>query len=218
MADTKNTNTPDVDHIVKNVPEPLQALVKAAAKNWQMLAGAVLLVVLVVGGVSMFREYQSQQLVDAQQQLGRIIATSTGTDQVAQLEVFLEKADSGVRPAALLALAAAAMDAKQYAKSTETWAKAVNETSGPMQISARLGLAKTLLLANRPADALTEMKDLADNSPASFAKPVQRELALAAEAAGETDTAIAAYRKLSELGAMDAQFIEYKLHQLEVKK
>ena len=47
--------------------------------------------------------------------------------------------------------------------------------------------------------------------------PVYRQLALTAEAAGDTAQALAAYKKLEEEKVGDTPFIEYKISQLESK-
>ncbi|WFS63574.1 transcriptional regulator [Pseudodesulfovibrio thermohalotolerans] len=215
MAAT-NPVQPDVlADIEARTPESLHPVLEAAFKYRKQLIAAVCVILVVTAAYAGFKAYNSSTTATAQEKLGDILVSATGADRLAKLEAMLGDVPSSVRPAVTLEAAQTAMTMGEYAKAEGYWNDLIGLTDGEMKFVARLGKAKAMTLAGHGADALKEMKALAQEASEAYTVPVYRQLALAAEAAGDKAEALAAYKKLDSEKIGDKPFIEYKISQLE---
>jgi len=174
-------------------------------------------ILVVTAAYAGFQAYGARAQASAQAELGDILMSTTGAETLTKLDGLIASAPSSVKPAVVLEAAQTAMTLGDYAKAAGYWQTLVGVTGGEMQFVARLGNAKAMLLSGNAADALKEMNELAGLASAAYTVPVYRQLALTAEAAGDTAQALAAYKKLEEENVGDTPFIEYKISQLESK-
>ena len=217
MAAT-NPVQPDVlTDIESHTPESLHPILEAAFTYRKQLIAAVCVILAVTVAYAGYKAYSARAESSAQAALGDIMVSSTGADRLAKLDALLGDVTDSVRPAVTLEAAQTAMTLGDYAKAQGYWEDLVGMTEGEMQFVARLGRAKAMALAGNGADALKEMKELAGLASAAYTVPVYRQLALAAEAAGDKAEALAAYKKLDGEDIGDKPFIEYKISQLESK-
>ena len=214
----QNKNQPGVtlekfqDVINRDTPPLLQKIV---ANLKPILIGAAVLVAL-AATVAGFRMLQARNLAGAQEALGSILVSTNGKDKIAALEKFLPEAPSALRGAVLFELAGASMAVEDYAKAVDSWQQLVSVSKGDAKLVASLGHARALVLAGKPADAVKELSALKPNAPEAFKAPLDRQLGLAAEAAGDRATALAAYGDLLQSGeAGDKPYIESKIAQLK---
>lgn len=215
MAAT-NPVQPDVlTDIESHTPESLHPILEAAFTYRKQLITAVCIILAVTVAYAGYRAYSARAEANAQARLGEIMVSSTGADRLAKLDAMLGDVTASVRPAVTLEAAQTAMGLGDYAKAEGYWESLVGMTEGEMQFVARLGRAKAMALAGKGADALKEMKELAGLASAAYTVPVYRQLALAAEAAGDKAEALAAYKKLDGEDIGDKPYIEYKISQLE---
>lgn len=214
----QNTTKPGVtlekfqDVINRDTPPLLQKIV---ANLKPILLGAAILVAL-AATVAGFRMLQARNLAGAQEALGSILASTSGKDKIAALEKFLPEAPSGLRSAVLFELAGASMNLKEYDKAVGYWADLAARADGDERVVAKLGHAHALTRGGKAAEAVKELEALKQGAPEPFLVPLTRQLALAAEAAGDRQTALAAYETLAKSEAVgDRPFIESKIAQLK---
>ncbi|MEF2231622.1 MAG: transcriptional regulator [Pseudodesulfovibrio sp.] len=217
MAQDKSTATTPLKDIESHAPESMHPALELAFKYRKLIAlgiGAVLACAVIYAGAT---AYGNRARTKAQAAMGTILLEKTGQERIAALEGMLDSAPSSVRPAVLLELAQASMAAADYDKAAGYWDQIAGDTDDDLKLVARMGRAKCLTLAGKPAEAVTILKDLQGVVGDEFSIPVDRQLALAAEAAGDTALALETYRALAEKPITDKPFIDYKIAQLESK-
>lgn len=216
---TQNDTHPQavLDEMEAHSPESMHPILEAAFKYKKQLVIAVAIIIGVTAIYAGYSAYTAKTEASAQAELGIILIQSKGEDKIDKLESLLNTVPSSVKPAIQLEIAQACMTIGDYEKAAQFWGKLETNTDNDMQIVARLGKAKSLLFNGKAAEAVKELKDLAGLAPASFTVPVYRQLAMAAEAAGDTDEALKAYQTLNKEQIRDKPFIEYKISQLEKK-
>ena len=214
----QNKNQPGVtlekfqDIVNRDTPPLLQKLV---ANIKPILIGAAILVAL-AATVAGFRMLQARNLAGAQEALGSILVSTSGKDKIAALEKFLPEAPGALRGPVLYELAGASMAVADYAKALDAWQQLVALSKGDAKLVASLGHARALVLSGKAADAVQELTALKKDAPEAFKATLDRQLGLAAEAAGDKQTALAAYGELLQSGeAGDKPYIESKIAQLK---
>ncbi|NDV18046.1 transcriptional regulator [Pseudodesulfovibrio sp. JC047] len=215
MADPKTTSQDVLNDIESHTPEAMHPILEAAFKHQKQLILAVCVIIALAALYAGYNAYAAKSEASAQAELGAILVKTQGKDRIPQLEALLDTVPASVKPAVAMEIAQASMTHGEYAKAVTYWDMLINETESDMQFAARIGKVKALMLTGKNADALTDMKALADTASEAYAVPVYRQLALTAESAGDTTEALAAYKKLAEKNVADKQFIDYKISQLE---
>ncbi|MBU1230287.1 MAG: tetratricopeptide repeat protein [Proteobacteria bacterium] len=208
-----------LEQIKKAVPDTSQRLYEFLVNNMKPIAlgcGAVILAAAVYAGVNSWRAHTAAKAADA---LGVILIEKTDSKaRVAALEAFLKDAPGSLRPTVLLELAASAMVDKQFDKAALAWTELEGSSSEDMKVIAGIGHAKSLLLADKAPEALTLLKALRAKSPEAYSMPITRQLAVAAEQAGDTKAALEAYSELaSRAEGSGKPFFEFKVNQLKAK-
>jgi len=233
MVEQNTQQTAHTNEFEQNLPEGVKPAIDTVLKyKTQVIIGlaAVLAVVALWTGI---RWYNAHAMAKVQNQLGEILLSASGEERITKLEKLAESAPADAAPAVLFELATLCLDEKKYDKAVEYYGELAGDTDGDTRIVARLGKTKALMLAGKPGEAVTILKDvtafldketasLQENDPAkkkmvALIVPANRQLSVAAEQAGDTAAAIAALEKLQETGSTDKQFVEYKLNQLKNK-
>lgn len=215
----KNTTAKDetLNDVESHVPEAMHPVLEAAFEYQKQIIVGVVAIIAVAAVYAGYTAYAKRALNTAQAKLGSILIETSGDEKLAQLEGLLSGAPSSAKPAILLELAQASMTNEKYDKAVEAWNALSGEAGDDLRMVARMGKAKALILSGKAKEALTELNDLAGIAPEEFTVPVYRQLALAAEAAGDTAKALEAYKELSGKQISDKPFIEYKIAQLAAK-
>lgn len=208
-----------LEQIKKVVPGTSQRLFAFLTTNLKSIVigcGAIILAVAIYSGVNHFRQRSTEKAADA---LGVILIEKTESKaRVEALEGFLKDAPAGLRPSALLELAAAAMVDKQYDKAATAWTELEGSSSPDMKVIAGIGHAKCLLLQGKAPEALALLQGLKSKSPEAYATAITRQVAAAAEQAGNTPVAQAAYAELAAKDNISGKpFFEFKANQLKPK-
>lgn len=217
MVENKTAEQAALDDIESHVPEQLHPILEAVFKNQKQVIIGVVAIIAVAAIYAGMTAYNQRAMTTAQAKLGTILIETSGDDKIASLEALLGSAPSSAQPAILLELAETSMNNSQYDKAVGYWNQLSGEADDSLQFVARLGKAKSLTLAGKGAEAVTELNELVGIAPSAFTVPVYRQLAVAAELAGDTTTALDAYRKLAEQPVPDKPFIDYKVALLEAK-
>ena len=217
MAETNTTQQEVLAQVESHTPESLHPVLEAAFKYRKQIIIVVSIIVAAAALYSGVNAYTSRARTGAQAELGTILVESQGADRIARLEGLLGNVPGAVEPAVNLAIAETSMTTGDFDKAVEYWGKVAAETSGDTRVAAELGKAKALLLAGKAQDALAALKTLAANASEAYVVPVNRQIAVAAEAVGDKAEALAAYKKLSEKNVNDKPFVDYKIAQLEAE-
>lgn len=213
--DTQQTNQPN--DIEQNLPQGLQSVFESISKNRKPIVIGLTSVALVIALWTGITWYNAHALTQAQNQLGEILQNTTGEERITKLAELAESAPSSIAGAVYFELATLCLDEKKYEQAREYYGKLVDDVDGENRIVAELGRTKAMMFQGEAAQAVTTLKEIANTASDSMAVPVNRQLAVAAEQAGDIPTAIAALEKLQEIGSMNQQFVEYKLDQLKNK-
>ncbi|MCA1946320.1 MAG: hypothetical protein LDL30_13755 [Desulfovibrio sp.] len=166
--------------------------------NLKLLGVVILVILLAVASMSLARWNKETARKQAAAALGTLLLTANSTAAAAELEAFIQAAPEPVRTGAMLSLAELYMATEDYAKAAEVWAGVTIKAKQPMKLTAEMGRAQALVLAGKAQEALPLVRSLEKDAPASFAKPLLRLKAQAAEAAGDYQEAIAAWAALME--------------------
>ncbi|MDP2849335.1 MAG: tetratricopeptide repeat protein [Humidesulfovibrio sp.] len=208
-----------LEQIKKAVPSTSQRLFHFLEMNLKPIAVGCCVIILVVAaysGVNYWRERQATKAADA---LGVILIEKDEPQaRVQALEEFLKDSPSSLKPTAQLELAAAAMIGKQYDKAISAWTELEGSSSPDLKTVAGIGHAKCLLLTGKAQEALTLLEGLKTKAPAAYAETVTRQIAVAAEAAGNSQAASAAYSELAgKAEGAGKPYFEFKANQLKPK-
>ncbi|BCS90137.1 transcriptional regulator [Pseudodesulfovibrio sediminis] len=216
MAENQTPNQDVLTDIESHAPASLHPIIEAAFKYSKQLIIAVCIIIGFAAIYAVYTGYNNSVISSAQAELGAILVDNPGPERTAKLETLLTSVPGSMKPAVVLELAQANMTDGAYDKAVTYWEMLANESSD-MNFIARMGKGKSLLLDGKAADAMAEFKALADGASEAYTIPINRQLALAAEAAGDNAQALAAYKVLAEKNTNDKPFVDYKISQLESK-
>jgi len=208
-----------LEQIKKAVPDTSQRLFEFLTSNIKPIAIGCVAVLIAVGiyeGVDTWRARAASKAADT---LGVILIEKTEAKaRVQALEDFLKDAPSGLKPTAQMELAAAAMIDKQYDKAASAWAELEGSSSADIKAMAGLGHAKSLLFSGKAQEALTLLEGMKAKAPEAYANAITRQIAVAAEAAGNAQAASAAYTELAgKAEGAGKPYFEFKANQLKPK-
>lgn len=159
------------------------------------IAVGVLAVIMIIIAVAGWEWYRESAAASARDDLGRISASPDPAARLKALEAFIVDAPDSVYPAAQLELAAAAVEAQDWDKAASAYAAvAERDKTTPLAFTARLNRAGVLLRQGKATEAVTELETLLPQAPADLQPFINEQLGEAAEAAGQTDKAVAAYQ------------------------
>jgi predicted negative regulator of RcsB-dependent stress response len=219
-----NTLNPAVaaqlEQIKKSVPDTSQRLFDFLSANLKPIGIGCLVILLGVAAFEGVSHYRTKNAAKAADVLGVILIEKTDPKaRVEALEGFLKDAPDSLKATAELELAAAAMIGQQYDKADKAWTDLEGSSSPDMKAIAGIGHAKCLMLEGKAQDALTLLTALKEKAPEAYKSAVTRQIAVAAEAAGNTQVASAAYAEL--VGKTDDNpakpYFEFKANQLKPK-
>lgn len=215
MAESNIPQQDVLNQVESHTPESLHPILEAAFKYRKQLIITVSVIVAAAAVYGGMTAYTAKARTGAQAELGTILVESRGADRLAKLEGLVGNVPGSVEPAVELAIAETAMTTGDFDKAVEYWTKVADAASGDTRLAAELGKAKALLLSGKAADALAALKAL--DASEAYAVPVNRQIAVAAEAAGDKAAALAAYKTLSEKNVNDKPFVDYKIARLEAE-
>ena len=217
MVEKNTAGQETLENIESHVPDSMHPVLEAAFKYRKQLligVGAIIAATVLYTGIN---AYNQRAMAKAQSEMGSILIEKSGQEKIDALEGLLASAPSSVKPAVLLELAQAAMTAGDFAKAAGYWNQLAGTTDDDLKVVARMGKAKCLQMEGKPAEAVTVLKDLQGVVQEEYSIPVTRQLAVAAEAAGDTALALQAYKDLAEQPVSDKPYIDFKVAQLEAK-
>lgn len=168
-------------------------------RHARAIAAGVLGVIVVVMLVAAWQWQRERAAAAARDDLGRISATVDPAARLADLEAFAAGAPSAVARAVQLELAQAAAQGENWEKAADAYRSLIQgEPDSPLALAARFNLADLLLRQGRAAEAVSELETLLSLAPAEFRPYLNEQIGEAAEAAGQKDKAVSAYKAAIE--------------------
>ncbi len=215
MAEHENNQQSVLDSIEQGAPQSMKPLMEAVNKYKKHIT---LFIVIIVGLTviwSGLRWHRNNQASKTRIAIGEILLNNQGQERLDKIVALAENAPSNMQASVYFEAASLALELKQYDKAAQYYKDIKVDSDDEIALIAKLGQAKAALLAGDAKKALEELKPLADSIPKTLIVPVNRQLALAAEQAGDKATAVKAYERLETAGTLDKQFVAYKLAQLK---
>ncbi len=189
-----------LDKVSAEVAPEVSPLLNLLLKYSRLLVFLLVAVVVIGIGWGGYAWYSGRQLAAATLELGELQALPAA-EGLEKLKTFAAGAPSGLKSAANLALAQAALYASDYATAASAWEAVAARETGPMAQVARIGKAQALVMAGKDAEALAVLQAVAPETDAMRAF-VDELLVDLAEKTGNIELAVKASRSLAENPAL----------------
>ncbi len=189
-----------LDKVSAEVAPEVSPLLNLLLKYSRLLVFLLVAVVAIGIGWGGYAWYSGRQLAAATLELGELQALPAA-EGLEKLKTFAAGAPSGLKSAANLALAQAALYASDYATAASAWEAVAARETGPMAQVARIGKAQALVMAGKDAEALAVLQAVAPETDAMRAF-VDELLVDLAEKTGNIELAVKASRSLAENPAL----------------
>ena len=189
-----------LDKVSAEVAPEVSPLLNLLLKYSRLLVFLLVAVVAIGIGWGGYAWYSGRQLAAATLELGELQALPAA-EGLEKLKTFAAGAPSGLKSAANLALAQAALYASDYATAASAWEAVAARETGPIAQVARIGKAQALVMAGKDAEALAVLQAVAPETDAMRAF-VDELLVDLAEKTGNIELAVKASRSLAENPAL----------------
>lgn len=175
-------------------------LLQFITKNASFIAGFVLLILLVLGGMAVWNWYHGGKQEEARRELDRINMQLKGKDRDAALSKLAENAPKSTKLFIYMSLGQSAQENGDPILAADAYAKAAQlDGDGALGLTAALGSIGSLLMQAEYVQALALLQELEAKLPsASKSVAVQQMLAEAASKAGKLELAQQTYQKLAD--------------------
>lgn len=189
-----------LDNIQGEVSAENAPLLQFITKHAGVIAGFVLLLLLILGGLAVWNWYQGGKQEEARREIDRINMQLKGKDKDAALNKLAENAPDNVKLFIYMSLGQSAQENNDPVLAADAYAKAANlDGDGALGLTAALGSAGSLLMQGKFQQALALLQELEKKLPDSrHSTAIQQMLAEAASKAGKLDIAQKTYQKLAE--------------------
>lgn len=215
MDENKNTND-IMDHVQDAVPDSIHPFLDYLLKNGKMIAGIIGAIIVLAAGYSYMQYSKQSAMQQAEAKMGAIMIQYSGTEQAQRLEAFQPEAPEEMQSAIELALAKAYMDASEFEKAANAWKK-IADKGGAISSVATLGQAKSLILGDKPTEAVSLLQKLKAKVGENYKATINRLLASAAVMSGKYQLAIQAYQALMSNNPSERMYYENRVAELKAK-
>lgn len=214
--DQNNPTNDFMEQVQESVPDSIHPLLNFLLENGKVIITAIVAIIIIASGYAFIQHSNQKSLEQAQNKLGTIMLQTNGADQIKALTDFQSEAPSELDAALDLSLAKAYMDASQFDKAAEAWKKVATKNDAFASIAA-LGQAKSLILGDKPEEAITILQKLQSEKGETYKATTSRLLASAAVMAGKNDLAIQAYQSLMSDNPTERSYYESRVAELKAK-
>lgn len=219
MEDKKNIPGINLENLQNIVSRDINPILQKLLDNLKPILAGVAVIVLAAAVITGWRIFHTRSLASSQEALGSILVSTSGQEKIAALEKFLSEAPSALKSSVYFELAGASMAVRDFDKAAGYWKRLADEGGTDTAFLAKLGEARSLALAGKAAEAVKMLADLKQGAAEPYKAAVTRQLALAAEAAGDKAAALAAFEELAGRGDIgDKPYIDSKIAQLKAGK
>lgn len=190
-------------------------LLQFITRHVSKIVGVVLVLIVAIVATGIYQWQSDKAMHEAQLALGKALTTPDGEARIKALEDLLGSAPESLREGVQLEVALAAMEAEQFEKAAAAFGAVAKADMGPMGTAAGMNQASALLRAEKAAEAVAVLEDLERTAPEAMRASLLTSLAVAAEAAGNTERAVKAYESLIALGDSNAnEYFEARIRSL----
>lgn len=202
----------------EQTPEELHPALQFLLENIKPIGIGIISAILVVAAITGYRYYQKNKMLEASQELGRIVLKTHGQERIKALETFVPTAPEAVKPSALFSLADEAMNAGDYKTAAKAYKQLASLGDASTNLVAIMGQATAEMGAGNPGEAASLLSKLKAEAPENFTVMIDMQLAQAYEQAGQYQAAIDAYQNvLAKAGPDTKALFEYKIAKLKAK-
>ena len=157
----------------------------------RLIAAAVVLFIVAIVGYGFYSSSQKSAKAEQELEFGRLVTGKTGAGRIAALEEYIKTAPAELRGAAWFAIAEAAQQEKDWAKSYAAWEQ-VAKLDDSIRVTATLAMAQALVEQNKENEALDLLDSISGKLGPYDMINVHGRIAVLAENMGKYDRAIAA--------------------------
>lgn len=188
-----------LDGIQSEVSSENAPLLNFITRHASTIAGAVLTLLLILGGIAIWNWYHGGKQAEARQELARINAQLKGADRNKALAKLAENAPESTRLFIYMSLGQSAQENGDPVLAADAYAKAASlDGDGALGLTAALGSVGSLLMQAEYLQALALLEELDRKLPdASKSMEFKQMLAEAAFKAGKTELALKTYENLA---------------------
>lgn len=188
-----------LDGIQGEVSAENAPLLQFFIRHASAIAGIVLLLLLVLGGMAIWNWYHNGRQEEARRELDRINLQLKGKDRDAALASLAENAPESVKLFIYMSLGQSAQENGNPVLAAEAYAKAASlDGDGALGLTAALGSVGSLMMQAEYAQALALLQELEKKLPdARNSVQLQQMLAEAASKAGQLELAQKTYAALA---------------------
>lgn len=188
-----------LDGIQGEVSAESAPLLNFITRNASLIAGVVLLLLLVLGGMAVWNWYHKGKQEEARRELARINAELKSSERDAALSKLAENAPDSVKLFIYMSLGQSAQENGNPVLAADAYAKAAQlDGDGALGLTAALGSVGSLLMQAEYNQALALLQELEARLPeASRSVELRQMLAEAAAKAGKTELALKTYESLA---------------------
>ncbi len=188
-----------LDGIQSEVSAESAPLLNFITRHASSIAGIVLILLLILGGMAIWNWYHGGKQKEARQELARINAQLKGADKNTALAKLAENAPESTKLFIYMSLGQSAQENGDPVLAADAYAKAASlDGDGALGLTAALGSVGSLLMQAEYVQALTLLQELDRKLPeASKSMEFKQMLAEAAAKAGQPQLAYQTYENLA---------------------
>ena len=196
MAEDRSTNQTLLDKMHAEVTPATSPLLQFLTNNARKITIVMVACFVAAAGYGVYSWQTGKKIAEAQETLARILIVQDGADRLAKLKAFAPGAPEAMRQGVTLALAQAAMQAKEYTEAFQAWDTLGKDAKDPLYVSASVGKAEALSLQGKAAEAMAILESMTLPADSEANNLVNSALVDLAEQTGNIDKAIAVCEKL----------------------
>ncbi len=202
------------------VAPEVSPLLQALLNNSKLIGIVLAVCVLGAAAYGGWRWHEAKSISEAQAELGRILILPAPADREAKLKTFLASAPEGMKAAGNLALAQAALEAKNYAAAVGAWDAVARDSQSPLYATAMIGKAEALALQGKDAEAVAILETVKASAEKNAKSLVESMIVDLAEKAGDYTKALASCDALinTTSNPMEVEFWRQKAASLRLRQ
>lgn len=213
-----STNSSFLEGIQGEVSTESAPLLNFITRNASLIAGLVLLLLLILGGMAIWNWYHKGKQEEARRELARINMQLKAAEKDQALAKLAENAPDSVKLFIYMSLGQSAQENGNPILAADAYAKAAQlDGDGALGLTAALGSVGSLLMQGEYTQGLALLQELEARLPeSSRSVELKQMLAEAASKAGKTELALKTYQTLArEVKTPEAAYFRSRVEALE---
>ncbi|SBV90503.1 conserved hypothetical protein [uncultured delta proteobacterium] len=196
MAEDLSNNQTLLDKMSSEVTPATSPLLLFLTRNARMIVAVIAVCFVAAAGYGVYAWQAGKTVAEAQEKLARILIVRDDADRLAKLKSFVPTSPEAMRKGATLALAQAAMQAKDFPEALQAWEFIAKDPKDPLYAVATIGKAEALGAQEKYAEAIAALESMTLPADSEATNLVNSLIADFAEKTGDISKAVAACEKL----------------------